>query len=140
MALWFNFGILFCSMADHEILSFFASYDEAVVERALKLRQLLLKSLPGIIEQLDIKARMIGYCYGQKYAELICVLIPSQKGLKLGFNRGVELPDPEGLLEGSGKISRYVVIHSDEQIASKALKQLIKDALRLYDQVKKGQS
>lgn len=32
--------------------------------------------------------------------------------MSLGFNRGAELPDPEGLLEGSGKRIRHVKIRS----------------------------
>src|SRR5689334_14019930 len=103
---------------DQQIDAFLSQYDEQVFANALKLREILLKNLPEIIEQIDLPAKMIGYCYGNKYAELICVIIPSKKGLKLGFNRGTELPDPDHLLEGTGKISRYVVIKSDEQIKS----------------------
>ena len=117
---------------EKQIDEFLSQYDEQVFVNALKLRKILLANLPGIIEQLDIPARMIAYCYGQKYAELICVIIPSKKGLKLGFNRGTELPDPDSLLEGTGKISRYVVVKSSEQIKSKALKKLIENALAAY--------
>lgn len=121
---------------DKQIDTFLSQYDEKVFGNAMKLRKILFANLPDIIEQIDIPARMIAYCYGQKYSELICVIIPSKKGLKLGFNKGTELPDPENLLEGTGKISRYVVIKSDEQIKSKALKQLLKNALTAYSQLK----
>jgi len=63
---------------------------------------------------------------------LICVIIPSKKGLKLGFNRGTELPDPDKLLQGNGKISRYVVIQSEEQINSSSLKKLLSSALAIH--------
>jgi hypothetical protein len=76
---------------------------------------------------------MIAYCYGQKYAELICVIIPSKKGLKLGFNKGNELPDPSGLLKGNGKISRYVLINSDIEIKSMDLMNLLSNALKAYN-------
>ena len=118
--------------AEKEIDAFLSPYGEEVFIRALALRQVLLALLPDITEQIDKPARMIAYCYGQKYAELICVLIPSKKGLKLGFNRGTELPDPNKLLEGTGKISRYVQIKSAEQIKSAAVKKMILAALKLY--------
>jgi hypothetical protein len=118
--------------SDAEIEAFLSHYNPQVTINALKLREVLLASLPEIIEQIDIPAKMIAYCYGQKYSELICVIIPSKKGLKLGFNRGTELPDPEKLLEGSGKISRYVQIKSEQQVHSSALKKLISSALALY--------
>ncbi len=115
-----------------KIDAFLSQYDEQVSTKALMLREVVLENLQDIIEQLDIPAKMIGYSYGQKYVDLICVIIPSKKGLKLGFNRGTELPDPDKLLEGNGKISRYVVIKSEEQIQSDAIKDLLKNALKLY--------
>src|SRR5258708_4840344 len=120
--------------ASNNIDDFLSQYDEQVFRNALILRDVLLKNLPNIIEQLDIPAKMIGFCYGQKYSELICTIIPSKKGLKLGFNRGTELPDPDKLLRGDGKISRYVEIKSEEQIKSGAVKKLLANALILYKQ------
>ena len=118
----------------NEIFNFLSQYDEEICKRALELRKLLLQNLPGITEQLDVPAKMIAYCYGQKYADLICVIIPSKKGLKLGFNKGPELPDPDKMLEGTGKTSRYVVISSDEIIKSKSLKALINESFKAYKQ------
>ncbi len=115
-----------------EIEEFLSQYDEKIFQHAQKLRQLLITHLPDITEQLDMKAKMIAYCYGQKYVELICVIIPSKKGLKLGFNRGTELPDPAGLLEGTGKISRYIPIKSADQIESPAITELLTKALEIY--------
>jgi hypothetical protein len=112
--------------------AFLANYAYPIYENGMYLRELLLHKLPGITEQVDIPAKMIAYCYGQKYIELICTIIPSRKGLKLGFNRGTELPDPDRLLEGNGKISRYVVISDKEMIDSKPLKDLLSKALNAY--------
>ena len=64
--------------------------------------------------------------------EMICTIIPSKKGLKLAFYKGIDLPDPDKLLVGMGKYSRYVEIGSEKQIHSSALKQLIKEALVAY--------
>jgi hypothetical protein len=117
---------------DKKIDAFLSQYDEHVFKNALFLREVLLANLPGIIEQVDMKAKMIAYCYGQKYAELLCVIIPSRKGIKLGFNKGNELPDPDKLLVGTGKISRYVEIIESKQIKSVAVKKLILSALNAY--------
>ncbi len=123
-------------IVDAAIKDFLSKYDQQVYEHALKIRKLLLESLPDITEQLDLPAKMIAYCYGQKYTELICVIIPSKKGLKLGFNRGNELPDPGHLLEGKGKISRYVQIGEEKQINYTAVKELILHALVAYKERK----
>jgi len=116
------------------INNFLSNYSDEVRTNAQKLREMLLSALPDIIEQVDLPAKMIAYCYGQKYSDMICVVIPSKKGLKLGFSRGVELPDPDKLLEGTGKISRYVVITSEKQIKSAAIKKLVINAFELYSQ------
>src|SRR5579863_4478425 len=110
------------NQSSNKIHDFLSSYGDPVANHAWKLREMVLQNLPCITEQIDLPAKMIAYCYGQKYAELICVIIPSKKGLKLGFNRGNQLPDPGKLLEGSGKISRYIKIISENQIESAVIK------------------
>ncbi len=65
---------------------------------------------------------------------MICTILPSKKGLKLGFYKGADLADPGSLLDGTGKISRYLEIKSDKQIESNALKQLLASALAAYKQ------
>ena len=88
--------------ADKKVESFLSQYDEQVFSSALKLRDVLLANLPDIIEQVDIPAKMIAYCYGQKYEEMICTIIPSKKGLKLGFYKGTEQTQ-EGYWREKGK-------------------------------------
>lgn len=119
-------------ITDRPLLNFLSAYDEEIIALVGELRSVLLKNLPDIIEQLDHAAKMIAYTYGQKYAELVCVIIPSKKGVKLGFNKGNELPDPHGLLQGTGKVSRYIEIKSVEQVKSKEIKQMIVAGLKLY--------
>lgn len=114
------------------ISDFLGAYAPHIQEQALMLRHMLLERLPDISEQVDLPAKMMAYTYGKKYKDVICVIIPSKQGLKLGFNRGVDLPDPFGQLQGSGKISRYVVIKSVQQIESPELATLVASALAAY--------
>jgi hypothetical protein len=89
------------------------------------VRRRLLALLPGVSEEGDAAAKVIGYGYGPGYANLVCTLILSKKGVKLGFYRGAELPDPHGLLTGSGKVHRYVEIASPEAAGDPRLAELI---------------
>lgn len=75
---------------------------------------------------------MIAYCYGQKYTEMVCTIIPSKKGIKLGFYKGTDLADPENLLRGNGKLSRYVEIKTEDDIHSVALEALLQEAFNAY--------
>ncbi|HKB84564.1 MAG TPA: DUF1801 domain-containing protein [Ignavibacteriaceae bacterium] len=117
---------------DGKLRIFLGNYDKQIADRVMKLREVLSELLPGIIEQVDLPARMIAYVYGQKYRDMICTIIPSKKGVKLGFYKGAELRDPENLLEGTAKLSRYVQINSDKQLESSAVKTLLMEALEAY--------
>jgi hypothetical protein len=120
---------------DTDATDLFSKYDESITELADNLRKMILTNLPDATEQVDLSAGMLSYVYGPKYKDLICVIIPSKKEIKLGFNRGVNLPDPENLLRGTGKISRYVVIKNKEQIYSDGIKNLLLSALNLYKEL-----
>src|SRR5687768_7293149 len=94
-------------------LDFLSNYSDDVKEMAEKVSGLIFSKLPEIKEVVDVPARIIGYGFGPKYADSICVLIPSKKGLKLGFYKGSELPDPKNLLTGTGKMHRYIELKPD---------------------------
>ena len=107
-----------------------AQFPEGVAATGSILRQFLLRHLKGITEQPDSKANVIGYSYGAGYKNLICTIILSKKGIKLGFYKGSELPDPKKLLTGSGKVHRYVEINSEEDIRNPALRELLEHAVQ----------
>jgi hypothetical protein len=115
-----------------DVDKFLSEYSDEVFDNAQKIRKIILKNLPKVQEQIDIPARMIAYTYGQKYNEMVCTLIPSKKGLKLGFYKGIDLPDPENILEGNGKISRYVEIKKRADLQKKPLIVLLKEAFKAY--------
>jgi len=107
-----------------------AQFPERVAATVSSLRQILLRHLKGITEQPDPKANVIGYSYGAGYKNLICTIILSKKGIKLGFYKGSELPDRKKLLTGSGKVHRYVEIDSEEDIGDPALLELLEHAVQ----------
>lgn len=115
-----------------DVHQFLSAYTEEVYSNALKVREILLDKLPDVKEQLDIPARMIAYCYGQRYDDMVCTIIPSKKGIKLGFYKGIDLPDPDKLLRGSGKLSRYVEINFSGDIPYKSIEALVKEAYNAY--------
>jgi len=73
-------------------------------------RALIHRLLPNVEETADASAPVVGYGYGPGYRGVVCTLILSKSGVKLGLARGAELADPRGLLEGSGKVHRYVAL------------------------------
>ena len=109
-----------------------SKYEEKVSAVGFQLREFLLKELKQIIEYPDGPANIIGYGFGPGYKQLLCTIIPSRKGIKLGFYKGSELPDPKKLLTGSGKVHRYVEIKSENDVKDPAIKKLIDEALKAY--------
>ena len=45
--------------------------------------------------------------------------------MRIGFEWGVALPDPAGLLEGGGKQVRYVTIRKTQDLQRQALAELL---------------
>lgn len=60
-----------------------------------------------------------------------CYLKAWKNSVNLGFWRGVELEDPKGLLEGSGKTMRHVKLTSMDDIEPDALADLVRQAVEL---------
>jgi len=48
--------------------------------------------------------------------------------VNVGFFRGAEIADPDGLLEGTGKFMRHVKLRSDRDVDPRALMKLIETA------------
>lgn len=111
-------------------------YPGAVKELARKAQELILNTLQDITETVDAPAKMIAYGYGPKYADSIYTIILSQKGIKIGFYKGASLPDPERLLTGTGKVHKYVDVKNPEDIENAAVKKLLKEAYKAYQQRK----
>ena len=109
-----------------------AAYPSDVQTLALRTRKFVLELLPGAEESVDTSAPVIGYGYGPGYKGLICTLILSKSGVKLGLVRGAELADPKGLLEGSGKTHRYVSLKTPPDLGRLGLKKLVQAAVTAW--------
>ena len=115
-----------------DIESFLAPYPPEVSDLALSARDFLAKALPGAEETLDESAKLLGYGYGPGYKGLLCTLLLSKNGIKLGISHGSELPDPKQLMQGSGKVHRHVQLRTKNDLKQPGLKPLLKAALAAW--------
>jgi hypothetical protein len=99
-----------------------------VEKTALALRATILAALKDVEETVDPPDRVIGYGFASGYAGLICTIIPSRTGVKLGIVNSATLPDPDGLLEGAGTRHKYVAVKDPAAAKSAALTALLKTA------------
>jgi hypothetical protein len=101
------------------------SYPPGVQTLAAAARDLIHGTLPDVEETLDGSTPMISFGYGPGYRGMVCTLMLSKTGVKLGIVRGSELADPRGLLEGSGKVHKYVQLHAPADLRKAGLKPLL---------------
>ena len=108
------------------------NYPAEVQQTALAARGRILAAAPGLDETVDAKSRVIGYGFGPGYAGLVCTIILSRTGVKLGLVGGATLTDPEHLLAGSGKVHRYVMAETPADIENPAVTALVKSAVAAW--------
>lgn len=114
-----------------ELEDFLATFAPDVRNLALALRDLVFEVEPKAIEQIDLSAHLIAYGYAKTYTHLICVIILYNEYVNLGFPRGVDLPDPEGLLEGTGKRARHVKVDDLSQVDSPEIAALMQASVEI---------
>ena len=102
---------------------------DAIRDLAMACRSLIYDVLPQTVEVVWLRQRTAGYGTGpKKTTEQFCWVTPYTEHVALGFYYGAELPDPEGLLEGTGRLMRHVKIRRSEDLDSPALRALVQTA------------
>lgn len=61
----------------------------------------------------------------------LCALMRHKEYVRLQFVRGVDLADPKGLLEGTGKGMRHLKVHSLEALPEAAVRAWVREAVNL---------
>ncbi|HEY6074051.1 MAG TPA: DUF1801 domain-containing protein, partial [Anaerolineales bacterium] len=87
--------------------------------------ELVYSILPEALEKIQPGWGVADYHVGEFKDRGYISIGPQKKYVNLYFMNGVDLPDPAGLLEGSGKRLRHVKIKKTEDLANPALKALI---------------
>ena len=91
--------------------------------------------LPGAVEFIYDKANslVIGFCPDERASHVINSVAVYSNWINLYFFEGDSLPDPEGVLQGSGTMVRFIRITSAADLDRPAVKALMAAALRAAD-------
>jgi hypothetical protein len=104
--------------------------EEPLKAITLRLRELILDVDPDTTEQPRPGDNALSYGVGpQKMKEGYAYIAPQRGYVNLGFYQGASLPDPAGLLEGTGKSLRHVKIGSLEDTERPEVRDLINAAV-----------
>lgn len=99
--------------------SFLARFDDEVQKLFFAVRAAIKKRLPAANElAYDYTGHIVvAYAPTDRGIDGIVALDARTDGVRLYFNQGPQLPDPKGLLQGSGKMARYLAVTSARQLA-----------------------
>lgn len=127
------------SMTPEEFLAKHTPEVQALVQRT---REIVLEANPDAVETVNPGHGNLAYSSGSTmgmseagvaaqddalfHAKLwYCYIAPFKSYMNLGFLRGTELPDPDGLLEGTGKLLRHIKIRSIEDVERPGVRALL---------------
>jgi hypothetical protein len=91
--------------------------------------------LPGAVELVYDKKNslVIGFCSDERASNVINSIAVYRNWINLYFFEGHTLPDPEGLLQGSGSTVRSIRITAASDLDTPAVKALIAEARKRAD-------
>lgn len=123
--------------AETQIASYFAKYEPAIAKLGKALRAKLRERLPGLFEIVYVyesqESLVISYSPTERGFEGVCSIALYPREVKLFFTQGPLLSksDPNKLLQGSGKMVRYVVLNSVAEFDRAEIQALMAAALKL---------
>lgn len=114
---------------DPAVDTFLKGYPPQVREIAVKAREVILSVFPDATEKVYPGWKVIQYGAGADMKSVFAAISPQRERVNLGLANGARLPDPEGLLEGTGVGIRHVKLTSPEAAAAPAVRTLVHGAL-----------
>ena len=102
--------------ADVEKLLGEHSAELAAIEHAL--RATIRREFPDAVEQVDFGNKLIAFGRSIKMRGLLFAIIAHKTWVNLQLADGAELPDPDGVIEGTGKRIRHIKVRSVDAASS----------------------
>lgn len=91
------------------LVGFLAGYDPHIADLALSLRGMILEEAPLASETIyRVYTVALWFGFSGKMKDMFCYITTHAEHVNLGFPRGAELADPNGVLEGEGKTIRHI--------------------------------
>ena len=91
-----------------------ASHTRAVQEAARALETIIRDEVPDAVVQYDPGNGLLAFGRSMKQRDLLFALIPHAGWVNLQLADGALLPNPDGLIEGTGKKIRHIKVRSAE--------------------------
>lgn len=114
-----------------QIAAFIAKFDPTVARLIRATRAAVRKRFPTAIELVydNYNFLVFGYCSTERASDCVVSVAAAANGVGLCFIHGASLPDPKGILLGSGKQTRFVRLPSAATLREPAVEALIRAAI-----------
>lgn len=124
-------GIVASMTPEDQLRSFLQPYPVYIQELLLAVRSRLKERLPDACEIIWDATQVVGseFSWSEKGRSGFIHLPAYAKHVNLGFSWGASLPDPHGLLKGSGSRVRHITLKSLEDYDDPRVQVLIDEAV-----------
>ena len=97
----------------------------AVADIARALRLTVLDAFPGAVETFDPGDGLLAFGTARSMRDFRFAIIPHKSHVNLQLADGIDLPNPDGRIEGTGKRVRHVKVRSVEDAAAPWLRDAV---------------
>jgi Domain of unknown function (DU1801) len=117
---------------EHQLAGFIDKFDSKNAALIRSVRKVLRRRLPTANELVydNYNFFVIGYCSTERPSDCILSIAAGANGVGLSFYHGATLPDPHGLLLGSGSQNRFIRIESAATLTHPEVEELIACAIQ----------
>jgi hypothetical protein len=111
---------------------FLGKYEPAIRKKTMEALRKMRARLPGAVQLVydNYNALAIGFGPTERASDAIFSIAVYPRWVTLFFLDGAELPDPQRVLQGSGKVVRHVVLTSTDILDTAPIRTLMREALR----------
>jgi hypothetical protein len=103
-----------------------ASHTPAVQAAARALEAIIREELPDVVVQYDPGNGLLAFGRSMKMRDLLFALIPHAGWVNLQLADGALLPNPDGLIQGTGKKIRHIKVRSAEVATDRRVRTAIR--------------
>lgn len=110
-----------------DLVKFILPYPDKVKAAALWLREFVWDLYPETNELIydNYNAVAFGWSPTDKAGDVFCSIAVCSDHVNFGFNRGVDIHDPQKILLGNGSLYRFIRVRDKEDFPETYIKQLL---------------
>jgi hypothetical protein len=112
---------------EQQLEGFVAKFEPAMGKLIRECRTAMRKRFPTANELVydNYNFLVIGYCTTERPSDCVVSLATNSKGIGLSFYHGATLPDPRGILEGSGNQNRFLRLAGRATLCKPEVRELL---------------